>query len=330
MESKDNAAVTTVTFSYLQIDTGTSLPNPPLDPPKIWDEHKVNGEMVMIHGSKLKHNYKVKTIEWDNMYRMVQSGYRAISQAVTRTGYMTDNPEFDEFISMKMVLLDFDEGFRLEEMKQRFSKYHYMIHTSRNHMKDKPKKGISERFRVILPLEHTHTDKEALKLAMKYLVEELYKDYGIDDKCKDLTRIMFAGGINCEYHYNKGIYFPMTAIISMAKEWDEDKRAERKSKYEAKAIRYSASTGDKTRADWYRENMNTPIMYEKLKYDEKAVSGRNNALHNIGLFLTNDVGLSGIEVANAILYINSQHGDPLDETEIERTLFRSLRIGVAA
>ncbi len=307
--------MTEVTFSYLQIDTG-SEPNPP----KIWDTHP-NSD-VMIHGKKLKHNYKEITIPWSNMFRMVQSGYRAISAAIAKDGHMRES----NFISMQMVLLDFDEGFKLEEMKQRFKNYHYLIHTSRNHMKDKPKKGISERFRVILPLEHTYTDKAALHLAMKFLVDELYVSYGIDEKCKDLTRIMFTGGIDCEYHYNKGTYFPMDSIIPMAKEWDEKKRADLKALHKTKKIKYQ-STGDRTQADWYRENMNTPIMYEKLKYNERAASGRNNALHNIGLFLANDVGLNTNEVSGAILYINSQHIDPLEEREIEQTIFKSLRIG---
>jgi hypothetical protein len=227
-----------------------------------------------------------------------------------------------------MILLDFDEGFRLEEMRERFSKYHYLIHTSRNHLKDKPGKGVAERFRVILPLEDTYTDKEALRLAMRFLVDELYKDYGIDDKCKDLTRIMFAGGIDCQYWYNQGEYFPMDNIIRMAKEWDQHKRDQLRARHEAKAVRYQA-TGDRTRADWYREHMNTPTMYQKLNYDDRAASGRNSALHNIGLFLLNDVGLSETETAGAILYINSQHSDPLDEREIEKTIFRSLRIGAA-
>ncbi len=152
---------------------------------------------------------------------------------------------------------------------------------------------------------------------------------GIDEKCKDLTRIMFAGGINCECKHNEGIYFPMDAIISMAKEWDEKKRAELKSKHEAKVIKYQSS-GDKTRADWYRENMNTPIMYEKLKYSDHAASGRNNALLVVGKFLMNDVGLSDSEAAGAILYVNSQHSDPLEEREIEQTIFRSLKLGVTA
>jgi len=306
--------MTEVTFSCLQIDTELEL-----HPPKIWDTHP--NSSVMIHGSKLKHNYKEITIPWSQMFRMVQSDYRAISAAVAKDGHMTEK----NFISMQMILLDFDEGFRLEEMKQRFKDYHYLIHTSRNHMKDKPKKGISERFRVILPLEHTYTDKTALQLAMKFLVDEIYSSYGIDEKCKDLTRIMFAGGINCECKHNEGIYFPMDVIISMAKEWDEKKRAELKAKHEEKVIKYQSS-GDKTRVDWYRENMNTPIMYAKLKYDERAVSGRNNALHNVGKFLINDVGLSGGETAGAIFYVNSQHSDPLEDREIESTIFRSLRI----
>jgi len=312
--------MTQVTFSYLQIDTGLEL-----NPPKIWDTHP-NSD-VMIYGSKLKHNYQEKTIPWSNMHRMVQSGYRAISGAVTKNGHMTE----DNFVSMKMVLLDFDEGFKLNEMKERFKDYTYLIHTSRNHMKDKSGKGVAERFRVILPLEHVYTDKSELQLAMKFMVNEIYKAYGIDEKCKDLTRIMFTGGMDCEYQYNEGILFPMTIIIDMAKEWNARKIAEQKARHEANSAKFATSTGsDKTKADWYRENFNTPLMYDKLKYEEKAASGRNNALNQVAYYLLNDVGLTDAEVVNAVMYINSQHSNPIEDREIESTIFRSLRIGGVA
>ncbi len=300
-----------VTFSCLQIGNTTfnGVPDlePQLNPPKIWDE---------VYRTKLKHNYQTKTTPWTNMFRMVQSGYRAISGALTVNGTMNE----DSFISMQMILLDFDEGYRLEEMRGRFSKYRNLIHTSRNHLKDKSKKGIAERFRVILPLERPHTNKADLKQAMKFLVDDLYANYGIDKACKDLTRIMFAGGIDCLYFYNDGDFYPMDETIFLAKE------SAQKKVYIPKERVYPTGS---TKADWYRQNLSNPMLVDKLNLIDRVASGRNSALHNAGLFLLKDVGLNPDEVTDGVLYLNSQLSDPLDEREIQSTIFRSLRIGGA-
>ena len=307
-----------VTFSYMNLPVEERL-----DAPKIWD---IDSEGRMIFGHLLKKDYKTISMDWSNMYRMVQSGYRSICGSIAKDGNMNE----DNFVSMEMILLDFDEGYRLDEMKSRFSKYTNLIHTSRNHLKDKPKKGISERFRVILPLEHTHTDKAALRLTMRYIVEELYKDFGIDGQCKDLTRIMFCGGLDCQYFYNEGIYYPMDDVMSMARKWDESNKAKAVAKYAKPVTTYQNS--DRTKADWYRDHLNTPLMEEKLKYSDKVSSmgGRNNALHQTGVYLTNDVGLGDEEVKSALMYLNLNHSEPLPEREVEATVFRSLRLGGAA
>jgi len=306
-----------VTFSYMQV--GHDM----VGSPKIWDTYP--DSTVLIHGKKLKNNYQEITMPWNEMFRMIQSSYRAISSAVVKNGHMKE----DNFTSMNIVLLDFDEGYRLQEMLERFGNYTYLIHTSRNHMKNKGKKGVAERFRVILPLSRTYTDKAALRLAMKFIVEELYKDFGIDIKCKDLTRIMFTGGANCQYYYNSGIFFPFDEIIELASSWQKKRQLKCMRKQSMKPVYYN-NLKNITKADWYRENFNTKIMYEKLNFDEKAVNGRNNALYQTGYYLLSEVGLTEDEVYNALLYINDTYCNPLDEREIQSTVFRSLKIGGVA
>jgi len=58
----------------------------------------------------------------------------------------------ENFIRMSGVTLDVDNGLTLEEAKEKFKAYNYVIHTSTSHRADIPKKGgVKDRFRVILP-----------------------------------------------------------------------------------------------------------------------------------------------------------------------------------
>ena len=61
----------------------------------------------------------------------------------------------NNYVGMHGVILDVDEpGLNIDEAKEKFKDYFYIIHTSSGHQVNKPEKGgIVDRYRIILPFE---------------------------------------------------------------------------------------------------------------------------------------------------------------------------------
>lgn len=70
------------------------------------------------------------------------------------------------FTQANFIVIDFDDGFSLNEAKLRFADYQYIIVTSRNHHKAKGGK-VNDRFHVIFPIENPISDPQKLK-QLKY------------------------------------------------------------------------------------------------------------------------------------------------------------------
>ncbi|HDQ00745.1 MAG TPA: hypothetical protein ENN22_16400 [bacterium] len=65
------------------------------------------------------------------------------------------------YVGMHGIVLDIDEpGLTIDDAKERFKDYVYLIHTSSSHQVDIPDKGGSiDRFRIILPFEPQENDE---------------------------------------------------------------------------------------------------------------------------------------------------------------------------
>lgn len=95
----------------------------------------------------------------------------------------------DCWISCDLLALDVDDGCTIEEAKEYFKDYKYILTTSKSHQIKKNDK-ICDRFRVIIPLTETIKDKDIYKntwytLANKYPF--------IDQQCKDFARFYYPG-----------------------------------------------------------------------------------------------------------------------------------------
>jgi len=60
------------------------------------------------------------------------------------------------YIGMTGIALDFDEGVTLDQARERFAPYIYIIHTTTSHQVTKGKNPPCDRFRVILPFKPTN------------------------------------------------------------------------------------------------------------------------------------------------------------------------------
>lgn len=145
---------------------------------------------MTIKISLLKDNVYCEVKEIANMEQLgncITNGYG------WAPGTFTNNyRNLDNFQSMDVIALDFDEGMTLVEAELMFSGYQHIIGTSRSHQKVKMKgqKEVKacDRFRVVLKLSEPIKDDETYKSTFN----KLRVSYpSADSQCSDSSRFFF-------------------------------------------------------------------------------------------------------------------------------------------
>ena len=99
-----------------------------------------------------------------------------IRRIITSRNYSTNVWEqisnTEDYDGMTGVTLDFDKGLTIDDAKERFKDYNYILHTSASHRVKEP---VADRFRIILPFEANDlrftTQKECRKVYHKFMSE---------------------------------------------------------------------------------------------------------------------------------------------------------------
>lgn len=158
--------------------------------------------------------------------------------------------------------LDFDEGLTLDEAKERFKDYWYVIYTSMNHRKEKHGLPACDRFRVILKVKEP-MPKE--KDRYQEIMAKIAQDLGADEACKDYSRY-YRGNSDAEIWVNKeGDYFDWTV-------YDNPKEEKKKSTIHIEKVdgEYNGGLND--------DNLFTKAGDELLKASDICHSNRDNGL----------------------------------------------------
>lgn len=97
------------------------------------------------------------------------------------------------FARMSGITLDIDQGYTIEEAKETFKDFNYILHTSTSHKEDKPSKGgIQDRYRIILPFDpHEYGTFNSPELAEGVYNVLMAKYKFVDGSCKDPGRKYF-------------------------------------------------------------------------------------------------------------------------------------------
>lgn len=101
--------------------------------------------------------------------------------------FKDDRRNRKNFLGADMVGLDFDEGLSLEAAKDLFKSYRHVIGTTRSHQTEK-NGVVSDRFRVVLFLEHTCTDYKDYEATIRALLKKFPQ---ADPAAKDASRQFF-------------------------------------------------------------------------------------------------------------------------------------------
>ena len=187
--------------------------------------------------------------------------------------------------------LDFDDGITLEEAKEKFKDYWYVIYPSMHHQKEKDGKPACDRFRVVLKVKEP-MPKE--KDRYQDVMEKIALDLGADDACKDYSRY-YRGNPDADFIWvnKEGDYFDWTF-------YDKPKKEEKNT-----VVRIEKPDGEYING-LTDDNLFTKVGDELLRASEICQNNRDNALATTVGILIQTVKNGNITHQNAITWLNNK------------------------
>ena len=227
------------------------------------------------------------------------------------------------------IMLDFDDGMSIDEAKLLFNQYKNIIATTKSHQKEK--NGIvCDRFRLILPTNRVfeNISIDEYKMMMQILINR----YGSDNATKDIARFYYA------YEYSEveinenGFLFDIDVLHKQALYYfNKQKEIKEKEKEIKKGVNLNMinkqyDNSCQTKKEWFERFSQKEQMLTYFEFHNRWGSvGRNNFLHGVAKHLQ-EHNCDNEFIKDELLWINNQSGNPLEETEIIKTIFRSLRL----
>ncbi len=235
--------------------------------------------------------YSNDDIVWKDLHKVVSKESLCYSAHCFTDGYRKKD---NTIVGFDLIILDIDSGTPLDIAKLVLEDYTYLIATTKSHQKDK--NGVVEdRYRVILPMKNRlELDTDQYNRFMKSLMDDLPIE--TDSACSDSSRFYYSA--KCEHWYNEGELFDGDKYIPNTQEAEE----------------YS-----KRGSTLAKRNINGISQY----IIRNESSGRNNSLVKLGLLLM-DNGYTHDECKAEILRVNKQFQSPLAESELTRTVFKTI------
>ena len=186
--------------------------------------------------------------------------------------------------------LDFDEGITIEEAKEKFKDYWYVIYTSMNHQKEKHGLPACDRFRVVLKVKEPMPKEKG---RYQEVMEKIALDLGADDACKDYSRY-YRGNSEAEIWVNtEGDYFDWTF-------YDKPKENEHKT-----TIKIEKAEGEVVNG-LTDDNLFTNAGDELLRANDILTGNRDKALATTVGILIQTVKNGNITHQNAITWLDNK------------------------
>lgn len=163
--------------------------------------------------------------------------------------------------------LDFDNGISINEAREKFKDYWFVIYTTKNHQIKKNNKPACDRFRLILKTKNPLPKK---KEEYRNLMLNIINEFDADNACKDISRY-YRGNRNAEIIVNNGDYF----------NWETYKKEEKEIKNEIKQSEENFESKGLNDG-----NLFTEYGEKVLKANEITSGNRDNSLaFSVGLLI---------------------------------------------
>lgn len=256
---------------------------------------KTDVDKITISISKdITKGFKPKVVPFNIIHEVVMNNEFKYSAGTFKDGYRNkDNYEKKQ----NLVIIDIDDGMKLETAKIMFSNYKCFMATTKSHQKDKHGL-VCDRFRIIFITDRTiKLDSETYGRFMA----NVYESLGVpaDQSCKDSSRFYY--GAEGEYWYSEGD--KLLEISEMIP--DTTKSKEREVMLSSSGIGSTAGV-------------------ERLLLEEAINGNRNHAILKYAMFIA-DSGYSFEDAKEKALSFNDKLIDSLSIKEIEQTIFKTLR-----
>ena len=142
---------------------------------------------LSVNGCRINLGWDWTNIEasWEDIFDLI-----TIDGIATSAALLDNHRHNGSFKSRQLVLVDVDEGMRIEELLEDefYNTYGAGFYTTPSHTQE------NHRFRIMFRLEEPITNSDDMKAIFIALMKVFTKG---DASCKDATRIFF-GTINCE------------------------------------------------------------------------------------------------------------------------------------
>jgi hypothetical protein len=195
-----NVSVLEVPLEYQGITKGSMEINM-----QKWNNSKLK-DLMFLTAEPL---YQNKEVEFKKLIWFVKSDYRQYSPFIFENA--TKKSENWNNSKQNLLIFDIDDGLSLEDAKKMFSKYEYLIATTKSHRQVK-KDVVCDRFRVIIPSNNIPRGDTYFEM-----MRVLESRFTFIDKQVNTKTGAFLGFFNCNYWYNEGILFDCEPIIQMIK-----------------------------------------------------------------------------------------------------------------
>lgn len=242
--------------------------------------------LIISVSNDIAYNYENHFVKWEELGNDLQANGMHWCAHHLRKGHRKDENVITGF---NMVVIDVDDGIKLETAKSLLKGYECLFYTTKRHTED------VNRFRIIFPMNYTlHLDSNDYKEFMSNVYDFL--PFSVDDATSDRPRKWLTN--EGEYEYLDGDLLDVLPFIPKT-----------------------------TKAEEHRKKILDTQSLDNLErwFMQKTGKGnRSNQLIKYALLLV-DAGQELIDVQDKVLSLNNKLKDGLEESEVLTTIMRTVR-----
>ena len=180
---------------------------------------KLKGKVVDNYLDSLK-GFRNKDVNWYDLHKVLGDSKIQFSPYKFRNGCKTGvNCIRDK---QDMIVLDIDDGFTIPKFQKMFSKYKYILGTTKSHQKEK-KGVVTDRYRVIIPAINIPDDDEIYFRTVELL-------FPFSDKQVLTKTAAFLGNDEAIVIKNDGKKLDMFKVSELATQQIKQERLEKEAK----------------------------------------------------------------------------------------------------
>lgn len=250
-------------------------------------------KIICAYSDDFAEGYENVDIDWYKDFDvLLPEGNYNWTNHHTENGHRSEKQMVNGF---NCIVLDVDGDISLQAVKNILSDYEYIIHTTKRHQVFDENGVCADRFRIILPTNYVlKLDADEFKQFMKNVSQ--WCPFKLDEQTFQRSR-KWACTYGTTIYKNTGQLFDVLPFIP---------RTSREAEYNKSQMSLQNLTAIER---WFATRMEE--------------GSRNNAFAKYGFMLL-DNGFTPNEILEKLLQLNDKLDKPLDESEIQSTVFTSI------